>query len=513
VTGVEWGLTGQVALDVIEADFRALPLAACAQAAIEAAQALGAEHVDVRISRQRTRWASARDAHALGVVADSVTGLGVRVLVDGVWGFAAGDLVSPHAAAEVAALAVAMARVAAPVARERVELAPEPVHAGQAWANPVGIDPFEVPDAEVVALLESRSAALLVSPHVQRVDAGVHAFRDITYYADSSGTDTLQQRTRVSGDVTAFHVTEERFDDMSSCSPPVARGWEYLVGDGTWDWVGELAALPELLAEKSVAPSVEPGRYDLVLDPTNLWLTIHESVGHATELDRALGYEANYAGSSFATLDTLGTLKYGSPLMHVTGDRTAPFGLSTVGFDDEGVAAQSWDLVREGTLVGYQLDRRMAWDHGFGRSNGCAFADSAVHVPVQRMPNVSLQPDPAGPDLEGLISGVEDGLYIVGDKSWSIDMQRYNFQFTGQRFFRIRSGRIVGQVRDVAYQSSTPRFWAGLTALGGPQTYLLGGALNCGKAQPGQVAPVSHGCPVAVFEGINVLNTRQEAHA
>jgi TldD protein len=199
--------------------------------------------------------------------------------------------------------------------------------------------------------------------------------------------------------------------------------------------------------------------------------------------------------------------------MHVTGDRTAPYGLSTLGFDDEGVAAQSWDLVRDGTLVGYQLDRRMAAEHGFGRSNGCAFADSAVHVPVQRMPNVSLQPDPAGPDLEGLIGGVEDGLYIVGDKSWSIDMQRYNFQFTGQRFFRIRSGRIVGQVRDVAYQSSTPTFWAGLQALGGPKTYLLGGALNCGKAQPGQVAPVSHGCPVSVFEGINVLNTQREAHA
>jgi TldD protein len=199
--------------------------------------------------------------------------------------------------------------------------------------------------------------------------------------------------------------------------------------------------------------------------------------------------------------------------MHVTGDRVSPHGLSTVGYDDEGVAAQSWDIVRAGTLVGYQLDRRMAAEHGFGRSNGCAFADSAVHVPVQRMPNVSLQPTPGGPDLEGLIGGVEDGLYIVGDKSWSIDMQRYNFQFTGQRFFRIRSGRIVGQVRDVAYQSSTPTFWAGLSALGGPQTYLLGGALNCGKAQPGQVAPVSHGCPVAVFEGINVLNTRQEARA
>ncbi len=308
-------------------------------------------------------------------------------------------------------------------------------------------------------------------------------------------------------------MTDERFDEMRTCAPPVARGWEYIVGDGTWDWDAELGQLPDWLAEKAVAPSIQAGRYDLVLDPTNLWLTIHESVGHATELDRALGYEANYAGTSFATLDQLGSLRYGSALMGVTGDRTAPFGLATLAVDDEGVAAQSWDLVRDGTLVGYQLDRRMAAEHGFGRSNGCAFADSAVHVPVQRMPNVSLQPAADGPDLDALIGGVSDGIYVVGDKSWSIDMQRYNFQFTGQRFWRIRNGRLAGQVRDVAYQSSTPAFWASLSALGGPQTYLLGGALNCGKAQPGQTAPVSHGCPVAVFESVNVLNTEQEAHS
>ena len=319
-----------------------------------------------------------------------------------------------------------------------------------------------------------------------------------------------QQRSRIQPVYTAVRLTDTGFDDMSSTAPPAGKGWEYC--SSQWDRDDELASLPALLAEKTAAPSVEPGRYDLVIDPTNLWLTIHESVGHATEKDRALGYEANYAGTSFATLDQLGSLRYGSPLMNVTGDRTAPHGLATVGYDDEGVAAQSWDLVRGGTLVGYQLDRRMAAEHGFGRSNGCAFADAAVHVPVQRMPNVSLQPDPVGPDLDALIAGVQDGIYIVGDKSWSIDMQRYNFQFTGQRFLRIRSGRVVGQVRDVAYQSSTPDFWGRLRALGGPSTYLLGGALNCGKAQPGQVAAVSHGCPVALFEGVNVLNTEQEGH-
>ena len=505
-----WARTGPDARASVEPDFLSLPLAAVADSALGAARALGASHADVRVSRQRSRRATARDAQPLGVTADATTGVGVRVLVDGVWGFAAGDVITPEAAAALARSAVAMARMSAPAAVERITLAPEVAHAGRAWASPVVIDPFDVPDAEVLALLEARSAGVLASPQVHHVDAAFSASRDITFYADSAGTDTLQQRTRVDGSLTAFTIGSDRFDDMSTCAPPVARGWEYLTGQG-WDWDAELAQLPDWLAEKAKAPSIEPGAHDLVIDPTNLWLTIHESVGHATELDRALGYEANYAGTSFATLDRLGTLEYGSPLMNVTGDRTADLGLATVGYDDEGVQAQAWDLVRDGTLVGYQLDRRMAAEHGFGRSNGCAFADSALHVPVQRMPNVSLQPDPDGPDLAGLIAGVEDGLYIEGDKSWSIDMQRYNFQFTGQRFWRIRSGRVVGQVRDVAYQASTPAFWGSLRALGGPSTYLLGGALNCGKAQPGQVAPVSHGCPVAVFEGVNVLNTASEA--
>jgi TldD protein len=271
-----------------------------------------------------------------------------------------------------------------------------------------------------------------------------------------------------------------------------------------------LSELPELLREKTKAPSVEAGRYDLVVHPSNLFLTIHESVGHATELDRALGYEAAYAGTSFATVDKLGTLQYGSPLMNVTGDRTARHGLSTIGWDDEGVAGQQWDVVKDGVLAGYQVDRNMARLRGLSRSNGCAFADSPGHVPIQRMANVSLQPAPDGPSTEEIIGGVERGIYVVGDKSWSIDMQRYNFQFTGQRFYRIENGRLAGQLRDVAYQATTTDFWGSMEAVGGAGTWELQGAFNCGKAQPGQVAPVSHGCPSALFRGVNVLNTRVE---
>jgi TldD protein len=297
---------------------------------------------------------------------------------------------------------------------------------------------------------------------------------------------------------------------MRTIAAPVGRGWEWLTG-GLHDWDGELAELPDLLAEKAGAPSIESGRYDLVIDPSNLWLTIHESIGHATELDRALGYEANYAGTSFATPELLGNLRYGTPVMHVTGDRQAEHGLATVGWDDEGVAGQTWDIVRDGVLVGYQLDRRIASFAGMGRSNGCAFADSPLHVPIQRMANVSLQPAAGGPSTDELIAGVDDGIYIVGDKSWSIDMQRYNFQFTGQRFFRIRDGRLAGMVRDVAYQATTTDFWGSMDAVGGPQTYVLGGAMNCGKGQPGQTAPVSHGCPASRFRDVRILNTLTEA--
>jgi TldD protein len=303
-----------------------------------------------------------------------------------------------------------------------------------------------------------------------------------------------------------------RFETMRTLAPPAGRGYEYLTGTG-WDFAAELAEIPELLAAKLAAPSVEAGRYDLVIDPSNLFLTIHESIGHATELDRALGYEAAYAGTSFATFDKLGKLQYGSPIMRVTGDRTTEHGLATIGYDDEGVAGQSWDLITGGVLAGYQLDRRIARLMGLGRSNGCAFADSPGHMPIQRMANVSLQPAAGGPSTQELIAGVTDGIYIVGDKSWSIDMQRYNFQFTGQRFFRIKNGQLAGQLRDVAYQATTTDFWNSMEAVGGPQTYVLGGAFNCGKGQPGQVAPVSHGCPSVVMRGIRILNTVQEAGA
>ncbi|KAB7843229.1 TldD/PmbA family protein [Streptomyces mobaraensis] len=500
----------------IDASFLALPLRPLADAALARARALGADHADFRLERVRNASWRLRDARLAGSADTTDLGYAVRVVHGGAWGFAAGTELTMDAAARVAGQAVAMARLAGKVTAaagsgDRVELADEPVYADRTWVSPYERDPFAVPAAERTALLADYSARLLAADGVAHADASLVAIHENKFYADTAGTVTTQQRVRVHPQLTAVAVDPAGgVETMRTLAPPTARGWEYLTGTG-WDWDAELAELPELLAAKVRAPSVRPGAYDLVIDPSNLWLTIHESIGHATELDRALGYEAAYAGTSFATPDRLGTLVYGSPLMNVTGDRTAEHGLASVGYDDEGVAAQEWDIVRDGILVGWQLDRRIARLHGLGRSNGCSYADSPSHMPVQRMANVSLRPAPDGPSTEELIAGVDRGIYVVGNRSWSIDQQRYNFQFTGQRFYRIERGRLAGQLRDVAYQATTTDFWGSMTAVGGPDTYVLGGAFNCGKAQPGQIAAVSHGCPSALFRGVNVLNTVREA--
>lgn len=501
----------------IDPAFEAYPLRRLADAALGRARELGVAHADFRLERIRDAHLRLRDGRTETSLDSTDVGFAVRVVHEGAWGFAAGVDLTVDAAVRAAEEAVSVARISRSIADasgagpdDRVELAPEPVYANAVWVSSYEVNPFDVAEADRIALLAQWSRDLLAADGVDHVDASLMAVQENKFYADTAGTTTTQQRVRLHPQLTAVAVDGGAFESMRTVAPPVGRGWEYLTGTG-WDWKAELAELPSLLAERVAAPSVEAGAYDLVIDPGNLWLTIHESIGHATELDRALGYEAAYAGTSFATFDKLGTLKYGSEIMHVTGDRTAEHGLATIGYDDEGVATQSWDLVKDGVLVGYQLDRNMARMKGFGRSNGCAFADSPSHVPVQRMANVSLRPAAEDRSTADLIGGVERGLYIVGDKSWSIDMQRYNFQFTGQRAYRIENGRLAGQVKDFAYQATTTDFWGSMEAVGGESTYVFGGAFNCGKAQPGQVAAVGHGCPSALFRGVRVLNTVQEA--
>jgi TldD protein len=492
----------------IDAAFLALPCERLAEVALTEITGLGASYGDVRFERLKGQNIHVRDRKVERVTNSDMIGYAVRVVHQGAWGFAASYDMTPDAVRDTARKAVAVAKQLAVLNAEPVELALEPVHTGT-HTSEYEIDPFEVSDSEKIEFLQKINAAVM-DGGADHVEFGLNQVLENKYFASTEGSKTTQQRVRLHGNFDAVKVDAATgaFETMRSLGAPVGRGWEYMTGG--YDYMKAARETPELLKEKMQSKSVVAGKYDLVIDPTNLWLTIHESIGHATEFDRVLGYEANYAGTSFATLDKLGKLQYGSKALRITGDRVADHGLASVGWDDEGVAGQKWDLIKDGVLVGYQLNRQMALKLGLNRSNGCAFADSPAHVPLQRMANVSLQAGEDDVSTDDLISRVDRGIYIMGDKSWSIDMQRYNFQFTGQRLFEIKNGKIVGQLKDAAYQATTTDFWNSMEAVGGEKTYVLGGAFNCGKGQPGQVAPVSHGCPSGLFRSINILNTSKE---
>ncbi len=495
----------------VDSNFLSLPLDSLADVALGIAKSRGATYADFRIERLRSHTIVARDRELQTSVEGESVGFSVRVVHMGAWGFAAGIELTADAVTSVAQRAIEVAASLAPLNTEPVALASEAPYT-DTYVSSYDIDPFHVSEGEKIDFLLALNDRALASKLIDRVTSYAILVREQKYFASLAGSRITQQRIRVKGDLTAVRIDKATgaFEMMGTAAPPAGRGWEYFTK--VYDFEKDADEIPALLEQKMSSPSIQPGRYDIVIDPTNLWLTIHESIGHSTELDRVLGYEANYAGTSFATLDKLNTLQFGSPMMHVTGDRQVEHGLATVGYDDEGVAAQTWDIIRDGVLVGYQLDRQMAHKQGFGRSNGCAFADHAGHVPLQRMPNVSLSASSKDVTTNDLLAGMDEGLYIVGDNSWSIDMQRYNFQFTGQKVFHVRGGKVVGQVKEVAYQSRTTDFWNAMEAVGGPSTYVLGGAFNCGKGQPGQIAPVTHGCPAALFRQVSILNTAQEGH-
>ena len=313
----------------VDADFLALPLHGLADAALSAAVSAGASHADVRIHRITTEFVQLRDGELETSVVTREIGLAVRVIVDGTWGFASHAELDPGVAAETARRAVRVATTLAPLNAERIELAPEPVYADATWVSDYRIDPFEVAAADKIGVLDEYSGRLLAADGVDHVSAGLHAVKEQAFYADTFGSSITQQRVRIQPTLEAVTVDASAgsFETMRTLAPPTARGWEAVAGDDVWDWSTELAQLPALLAEKTKAPSVSAGPTDLVIDPSNLWLTIHESIGHATEYDRAIGYEAAYAGTSFATPDKLNSMRYGSPVMNVTADRTVEFGL------------------------------------------------------------------------------------------------------------------------------------------------------------------------------------------
>ena len=495
-----------------------------ADAGLQAARAAGASYCDVRIGRYLRQFVMTREDKVQNVVNTESTGVGVRVIADGAWGFAATNGLTTDAVAAAARRATAIAKANARVQAEPVRLAPAPAYGEVSWRTPIKRNAMEVPLKDKVDLLLSVNAAAL-NAGASFVNSTLFLVNEQKYFASTDGSYIDQDVHRIWAPmtVTAVDKASGKFRTRDGLSAPMGLGYEYLDGDPaqkfvspngvvnyghSYDMLEDAVAAAKQAQEKLKAPSVKPGRYDLVLDPSHTWLTIHESVGHPLELDRVLGYEANYAGTSFATLDKRESgFRYGSDQVTIFADKTQPGSLGAVGYDDEGVKCKRWDLIRDGILVDYQAIRDQAHILGKTESDGCCYADSWSSVQFQRMPNVSLAPGRSKLSVADMIKDVENGIYIIGDGSFSIDQQRYNAQFGGQLFYEIKNGRITGMLEDVAYQIRTPEFWNACVAVCDESDYRLGGSFFDGKGQPGQVSAVSHGSSTARFNGINVINT------
>jgi TldD protein len=479
--------------------------AEAAAAALARATALGAAYADIRVNRYRRESIATRERQVQNVSRSASYGMGLRVLVNGAWGFAATQVVDAAAARTLAEQAVAIARANAVLATRKVTLAPVD-RVVTTWSNPIKRDPFEVSlDAKLAFLLKLNETALGVAG-VSFVSSQLLFVDEQKYFASSEGSRITQRlvRTYPQFSVTAADRAAGDFQTRPVVDRAKLLGYEY-VEEHPWLQDAEKAA-HEVVAKLKAKPVV-PGRYDIVVDPSQLFLAIHESVGHSTELDRALGYEANMAGTSFIKPRDAGTLKFGAPIVNLVGDRTQEGGLATTGYDDEGVPSERWHLVRDGLFVDWQTTRELAPLVGQARSHGCLHADHWSSVPFPRMPNVSLEPAKTEVTLDDLCNGIKKGLFVEGRGVSSIDQQRYNFQFGGAVIREIINGRLGGIVRDAAYQSRTPDFWASCDGIGGPASYRLWGTSADGKGEPGQTNAVSHGCPPARFRNVTVLYT------
>ncbi len=497
-----------------------------ADVALNAAKAKGATYADVRIGRYLNQFVSTRENKVQGIANTESFGAGVRVIANGCWGFAASDNVSKENIAKTAERAVAVAKANAKIQGEAVQLAPQKGFGEVSWKCPIERNAFEVPVKEKVDLLLSANAIALQNG-ANFVNSTIFAINEQKYFASTDGSYIDQDIHRLypTFNVTKIDMANGKFDTRKALSSPVGMGYEYLTPSASekvegivtrykkrYDLLEDIKNAASDVAQKIKAKSVEPGKYDLVLDPSHMWLTIHESVGHPTELDRVLGYEANYAGTSFLTLDKWRSknFNFGSKLVNFKADKTQVGSLGAVGWDDEGVKCKEWDLIKDGVLVNYQAIRDQAHIIGEKESHGCCYSQNWADVQFQRMANVSLQPGKEKRSVDDLIKNVEKGIFIVGDGSFSIDQQRYNFQFGGQTFYEIKNGKFNGMLKDVAYQANTQEFWNSLTDIADKDDYRLFGAFNDGKGQPGQSSAVSHGSSTARFNGVNVINTARK---
>lgn len=470
--------------------------------AIERIRQTGCEYGEIRLCKYRTQKLTASD-RSLKNLADNISsGFSVRVLFKGAWGFAASHRQTPEEITRIVDLAVDIAKGSHLTQKEPVRLAPVQAYQDN-YITPIAIDPFEIAIPEKTELLLEIDDRLLAYSDrgIKKAYSFLNFTREDKTFASTEGS--LIQQT-IYRTYSGFGCTAVANDDAQSRNyerPPLNLGYEHI---DKLDLLGNIDRVAEEAIAKVQAPESPSGiRTTLILKPTNLWLTIHESVGHPTELDRVYGYEANFAGTSFATTDKLGKLQYGAPWINFKADRTQPGGRSTIGYDDEGVKAQEWYVVKDGILVDYLTDRETAYRLGRPSSNGSAYADSWSSVPMVRIPNLGLEPGEAGgshtASLEEMVANTEDGILIDGIGSFSIDQQRRNFQFGGDAFWKVEKGKVVGMLKNVTYHSMTTDFWNSVDAIGPAWERMQCGTNMCGKGEPMQIAQMTHACvPVRV---------------
>jgi len=509
-TALDGGWTGFSALAAAFDPDRLNELAAFA---MERAKTAGASYADIRINRYRsqdvnlrvqTDRATGKPAEVPSVSDSGSFGFGLRVLADGAWGFSASHEVTRPAIARAAVEAVEIARANAPLRRQPIQLAAAPAYR-ETYRTKVATDPFAVPIEQKLELLRAAAAPARKASGVFSVVGSIDARLEDRFFVSSEGSVIEQHVYQISPELTATAVQAGRRVKSRTYRPhAVCAGYEAVERA---NMIGRAGQVGEEAVAHLKAPSGSPGVMDLVLLPSHLGLTIHESIGHSTELDRALGFEANYAGTSFLTPDKLGKFRVGAEIVNFFGDRIRPESLSTCGYDDDGVKTRQFPIIRAGIFVGYQTIRDQAHLIGQSESMGCCYADSYASVPFQRMPNVWLEPSAQPVTLEDLIAGVDHGILIDGRGSYSIDQQRYNFQFGGDAFWEIKGGKVRGMISDVAYQCRTPDFWSRCDGIGGQSIWENVGLNADGKGQPPQVNAMSHGCAPARFRQINVLRT------
>lgn len=519
-----------VPLDTMPAEFDAMINKRLADVALNVATREGASYADVRIGRYRNQYVFTREDRVQNLVNTESYGAGIRVIANGTWGFAATNEVTEEGIMKATKQAVMIAKANSTLQEEPVQLVPVKGYGDVEWKTPIEQNAFDVPVKEKVDLLLSANAAAMENGATY-VNSALFQVNEKKYFASTEGSYINQDIHRIwpTFTVTCIDPKKGKFKSRQALSAPMGMGYEYMIpkkadkiagpsGTGltlyknSYDIKEDAVNAAKQAKEMLTAKSVTPGKYTMVLEPNHLGLTIHESVGHPLELDRVLGYEANYAGTSFATLDKWETKKfnYGSNIVNLVADKTQKHSLGAVGYDDEGVATKRWHLVKDGILVNYQAIRDQAKIINESESHGCCYADSWSSVQFQRMPNVSLEAGKEKYSVEDMIKDVDKGIYIAGRGSYSIDQQRYNFQFGGTVFYEIKNGKIQGMLNDVAYQSNTQEFWNSCTKICDQSDYRLFGSFFDGKGQPSQVSAVSHGSATTRFDGVNVINTARK---